>query len=759
MACCQPPLQLITPVPTPARSSTFSAIRRSVKLHPSDLAPAAAANSTTTGATASIMSTAHALAEVSERISPTHRPLDTADAPLAQLATVTGTYPTDPANLGHEHTGEATREDGPSKDAEQARHDEREAEEMELATRVDKQQEAVQKLTVDIADADAAVIKAALTVDGMAALNKAVFEADWTAERLALLVDLADTDQLLALLGRLDDKSIADTLSFHHLTYEVDGIKYLHDVSGVVQPGQLTGLIGAPDAGITLLLSLLAGRTPLKGKLTGDILFNGAPISSSTHRYVGYVVKEDPNLPQLTVYETLNFSARLRVTNESARLIRFRTLLWMKVLGLSHTASTFVGDALTRGVSGGERRRVSYGCEVIAGQSIVLADLPTNGLDSTSAYALIKNVTAIARTGRSMLISLVQPSPEILALLDLITVMAKGTVIYTGRPADVEPYFNSHGFNRPDGKSLPDWVEEMSGTPERFWVSQIPPRLQSKQKQLSRALSEIEAVKQGKNIEVEQTEQQMVVEEYKEQADETVPGSAVTSPAAVAVYSSHSARSSPRLNRPIMVSPLGTAAEIEQQTEKAAEAELAADMEQKTSMFKVVADKLGLSPVPYTAPDKTLRGQAWLHLTGAWNHSKQCAAINKQLNNIPRQPADSLLTQTWNRYATSFAYQLYACIQRQLVITGRNRGIWLGNIIQSCVMGLIIGTLFFHLSLSQDAVRVRFGLFFFMMMQSGMGTAQVQSHTPHALHTSHSTLVQPLTCFDLVALFPLDLCR
>ena len=667
------------------------------------------------------MSTAPATAEVSERLSPTHQPLDTANAPLSQIALPTGTLPTDSANQGHETAGEATREDGPSSDPQQAREAERKAEEMELATRVDKQQQAADKLTVDVADADAAHIRAALTANGMAALNTAVFESEWTTEQLSLLVDLANTDQLLSLLGRLDDRTIADTLSFHHLSYETGGVKYLHDVSGVVQPGQVTGLIGAPDAGITLLLSLLAGRAPLTGQLSGDILFNGAPISASTRRYVGYVVKEDPNLPQLTVYETLNFSARLRVTNESSKVIRFRTLLWMKVLGLSHTYSTVVGDALTRGVSGGERRRVSYGCEMIAGQSLVLADLPTNGLDSTSAFALIKNVTAIARTGRAMLISLVQPSPEILALLDLITVMAKGAVIYTGAPGEVEPYFNSHGFQRPDGKSLPDWIEEMSGTPERFWVSQIPPRLQSKQRQLSRAMSQIEAAKQGKGLEGQpaDNEQQTVVEEYKEQAD----GEA--EPVAVAVSNPTSHRSSPKHSKPIMVSPAGTAAETEMQAEKAAEADLAADMTQKPSVFKPIADLLGLSSVPYVAPSKTLRGQAWLHLTSAWSKSTRCTAIDKQLDNIPRRPADTFVAQAWNKYATSFAYQLYACVQRQLILTQRNKGLWMGNFVQACFMGIIIGTLFFKLPLSQSAVRDRFGLFFFMILQSGMGTAQM----------------------------------
>ena len=683
------------------------------------------------------MSTAPGLAEeAEERLSPTHRPLDSAAAPLAQLPLVTGTFPTDPANQRHEAAGTATLQRGASKDPQQARAVEEKAEAVELADRQGKKEKAEERLAVEVSDEDAARIRKSLTPEGIKALNTGVFESEWSMERLEMLVDLADTEQLLALLGRLDEKAIADTLSFHHLSYEKGGVKYLHDVSGVVQPGRITGLIGAPDSGITLLLSLLAGRTPRSGQLTGEILFNGSPITPSTRRYVGYLVREDPNLPQLTVYETLNFSARLRVTGESPKVIRFRTLAWMKVLGLSHTYSTVVGDALTRGVSGGERRRVSYGCEMIAGQSLVLADLPTNGLDSTSAFALIKNVTSIARTGRAMLVSLVQPSPEILALLDLITVMGKGKIIYTGPPGDVENYFNSHGFRRPAKKSLPDWIEEMSGTPERFWLSQIPAPLQLKQRQLTRALSEIEAVKQGRSVADIMQEQESdhepkhaaSDEEYKEQTDYATSSGGIvisspvsarsTAPAAIAAVS-------PISSKPIMVNPAGTAAEAEAMEVKGAEAELAAEMNPHKGVLQSLRDKLGMAEVPYTSPDKTLRGHAWLHLTAAWAKSPQSLAIDKRLDNIPRRPAESFASRTWNRYATSFPYQLYACLQRQVVLTGRNKGIWMGNFVQAIFMGIIIGTLFFHIPLTQNAVRVRFGLFFFMLMQAGMGTAQM----------------------------------
>ena len=633
-----------------------------------------------------------AVANITATVHPAPSTLHSSSSPLpsptnrgiiAQLPLPTSSYPNDPQNLNHDRA--AAGLSVPAAD-QHTREEESKVQAAEAHFQEVQKAEAATALDVSAAQSseEAANIAAALNPSNHA-YGKAVFEASWDAEQLARLVAAADNEHLLTLLSKLDERPINSRLSFHDVTFTRNGVEYLSHVSGSVEPGRLTALIGAPDSGITLLLSLLAGRPPLFGRMTGDILFDGQPISSTTRKSVGYVVKEDPNLPQFTVFETLNFSAQLRVSDESPKLLRFRTLLWMKLLGLSHTYNTVVGDALTRGVSGGERRRVSYGCEMIAGQSLVLADLPTNGLDSTSAFGLIKNVTGLCRTGRGMLVSVVQPSPEILALFDDIMLMSKGAVLYSGPPALVEAYLNQRGFERPDSKTLPDWVEEMSATPEHFWVSNIPAQLQG---QVHQTRQRFNMLSPKAKLDSEQAKPQQQHPAQVGSGSTPIDPSSTTSPAVV--------------EKPELVRAKSS-------------------MQQ---MWTSVRDSFS-TPAGYVNPDGTLRGQAWLYLTRTWRESEEAAAVEKQLAALPRVPADSALRQAWNRYPRSFGYQVGVLFHRQGTLTFRNRGIWLGNIMQSIVMGLIIGTLFYKISLSQNAIRVRFGLAFFSVLNMGMGTAQM----------------------------------
>lgn len=167
----------------------------------------------------------------------------------------------------------------------------------------------------------------------------------------------------------------AKRLSFHHLNYFENGDHIIKDCSGFVEPGEMVGVSGGPDSGVTALLGLLAGR--LKPNLNpgmsqvelpgveksdlgpGYILLDGKRPDANFTDQVGYAVKADIHLPYLTVEETLYFSARLRLHRSLPdRVVRFRVLAMMKLLGLSHVANTQVGDAMVRGVSGGEKRRV-----------------------------------------------------------------------------------------------------------------------------------------------------------------------------------------------------------------------------------------------------------------------------------------------------------------------------------------------------------------------------------------------------------------
>ena len=115
--------------------------------------------------------------------------------------------------------------------------------------------------------------------------------------------------------------------------------------------------------------------------------------------------------------------------------------------------------------------RLSFGCELVAGHSLLISDLPTNGLDAATARAILTTMKAGCQGGMGYMCSLVQPSVDLFAMLDKVIVMSKGKTIYFGPPGKAEAYFNSIGFYRPASKAIPQFLEELASRPDAFWLS------------------------------------------------------------------------------------------------------------------------------------------------------------------------------------------------------------------------------------------------------------------------------------------------
>ena len=214
--------------------------------------------------------------------------------------------------------------------------------------------------------------------------------AGWSDEELDRLVENFQPEYLPGLIKKgiqNEGGHKASSLCWEGLTYtNGKDEKLLRHASGYLHPGQMVGILAGPDAGATPLLNILAGREK-DDAWTGSVLYDGQQRTEEYKRVTGYVDKVDTHIALLTVYETLYFSARLRLPQALPdKLVRLRVKIVMKLLGLSHVAETYIGDNSVRGVSGGEKRRVSFGVDMVAGRECLLADLPTNGLDSSSAY-------------------------------------------------------------------------------------------------------------------------------------------------------------------------------------------------------------------------------------------------------------------------------------------------------------------------------------------------------------------------------------
>ena len=308
--------------------------------------------------------------------------------------------------------------------------------------------------------------------------------AGWSDEELDNLVENFQPEYLPGLIRKgmkTEGAHQASSLCWEGLTYTNNkDEKLLRHVSGYLHPGQIVGILAGPDGGATPLLNVLAGREK-DSAWTGSVLYNGQQRSEEYKRVTGYVDKNDTHIGLLSVYETLYFSARLRLPQALPdKLVRLRVKIVMKLLGLSHVAETYIGDASVRGVSGGEKRRVSFGVEMVAGRECLLADLPTNGLDSASAYSLMRTMRFTCKGGLSMMASVVQPSTELFQLFHNVLVLSKGAVLYFGPPSRAETFFADAGFRRPASKSVPQFLEELSAAPERFYIHRFNTELKQR---------------------------------------------------------------------------------------------------------------------------------------------------------------------------------------------------------------------------------------------------------------------------------------
>ncbi|NXG60811.1 ABCG2 protein, partial [Hemiprocne comata] len=244
-------------------------------------------------------------------------------------------------------------------------------------------------------------------------------------------------------------------LTFHNICYHVKmktgflcckktvDKEVLRDVNGIMRPG-LNAILGPTGSGKSSLLDILAARKDPHG-LSGDILINGAPQPANFKCTSGYV--DDVVMGTLTVRENLKFSAALRLpkaVKEHEKNERVNQII--KELGLSKVADSKVGTQLTRGVSGGERKRTNIGMELITDPAILFLDEPTTGLDASTANAVLLLLKRMAKQGKTIIFSIHQPRYSIFRLFDNLTLLAAGRVLYHGPAQQAISYFQSIGY-------------------------------------------------------------------------------------------------------------------------------------------------------------------------------------------------------------------------------------------------------------------------------------------------------------------------
>uniref|UniRef100_A0A7N0UHR1 ABC transporter domain-containing protein n=1 Tax=Kalanchoe fedtschenkoi TaxID=63787 RepID=A0A7N0UHR1_KALFE len=282
-------------------------------------------------------------------------------------------------------------------------------------------------------------------------------------------------------------------------------ISILENVSGIIKPSRLTLLLGPPGCGKTTLLLALAGKLNQSVKVTGNITYNGHRLDEFVpQKTSAYISQYDLHSPEMTVRETIDFSARCQgVGNRQEMMLEvsrrekaagivpdpdidaymkaisvegqkrsLQTDYVLKILGLDTCSDIKVGDAMTRGISGGQKKRLTTGEMIVGPTKVLLMDEISNGLDSSTTFQIITCLQQLVHiTDATAVIALLQPAPETFDLFDDVMLMAEGMIVYHGPCSQVLSYFEDCGFRCPERKGAADFLQEVISKKDqaRYW--------------------------------------------------------------------------------------------------------------------------------------------------------------------------------------------------------------------------------------------------------------------------------------------------
>eukprot|EP00878_Enallax_costatus_P039821 GHUV01045738.1.p1 GENE.GHUV01045738.1~~GHUV01045738.1.p1 ORF type:complete len:521 (+),score=145.25 GHUV01045738.1:208-1563(+) len=249
-------------------------------------------------------------------------------------------------------------------------------------------------------------------------------------------------------------------------------LELLKGVSGYAVPGKLMALMGGSGAGKTTLMDVICGRKTV-GRTTGSLLVNGQPlVKSSWSRVVGYVEQMDVHTSAQTVIEALWFSGRLRLGPKlSDQQVRAFVEQVIDIVDLTDLSFNLVGaPGAAGGLSMEQMKRLTIAVELVANPSVVFLDEPTSGLDARAAAIVMRAVRNVALSGRTVMVTIHQPSIEIFESFDnLLLLQRGGRTTYFG-PLGVESsqliaYLQSVPGTAPiaPGQNPATWMLEVTG--------------------------------------------------------------------------------------------------------------------------------------------------------------------------------------------------------------------------------------------------------------------------------------------------------
>ncbi|XP_044495115.1 ABC transporter G family member 35-like [Mangifera indica] len=285
----------------------------------------------------------------------------------------------------------------------------------------------------------------------------------------------------------------------------------LKDASGIIKPSRMTLLLGPPSSGKTTLLLALAGKLDPSLKVRGEITYNGYRMNEFVpQKTSAYISQNDVHVGEMTVKETLDFSARCQGVGTRYELLAelarrekdsgifpeaevdlfmkatamkgvessLITDYTLKILGLDICKDTIVGDEMQRGISGGQKKRVTTGEMIVGPTKTLFMDEISTGLDSSTTYQIVKCLQQIVHlTEATILMSLLQPAPETFDLFDDVILLSEGQIVYQGPRENILEFFLSCGFKCPERKGTADFLQEVTSRKdqEQYWADRSRP--------------------------------------------------------------------------------------------------------------------------------------------------------------------------------------------------------------------------------------------------------------------------------------------
>lgn len=245
-------------------------------------------------------------------------------------------------------------------------------------------------------------------------------------------------------------------------------VNILHNFKGVVKPGEMVLVLGRPGSGCTTFLKVISNQRFGYTSIDGEVLYGPFASNEFEKRYRGeavYVMEDDVHRPTLTVGQTLGFALDCKIPGKrpggvSAAQFKDRVIdMMLRMFNIEHTKNTIVGDPFVRGVSGGERKRVSIAEAMITGAAVYSYDNSTRGLDASTALDYAKSLRVLTNIYHTTtFVSLYQASENIYSQFDKVLVIDEGRQVFFGPTQEARAYFEGLGFREKPRQTTPDYL-------------------------------------------------------------------------------------------------------------------------------------------------------------------------------------------------------------------------------------------------------------------------------------------------------------